>query len=149
MPSDEFGLADRLLAFVAEQFPFALAAVQSAWDVVASGRRLESPADIRELAPMLRTALIDRATWPPLPAGIETSPRVRVGDRLERAVHDLCDGCDGWLEREAIAHSLTADERRELLRGGRLSGQGLSFARPGGHLRRGAAPAPRRGLART
>jgi len=117
MPSDEFGLADRLLAFVAEQFPFALAAVQSAWDVVASGRRLESPADIRELAPILRTALIDAAAWPPLPAEIETSPRVRVGDRLERAVRDLCDGCDGWLEREAIARSLTADERRELLRG--------------------------------
>ena len=37
--------------------------------------------------------------------------------RLEQARQDLIDACDGFLAREAIAASLTTDERREVLRG--------------------------------
>ena len=29
----------------------------------------------------------------------------------------MLDACDGWLQREAIAASLTSDERKEILRG--------------------------------
>ena len=74
-------------------------------------------------------------------------------------MRELLDACDGFLAREAIAASLTADERREILRGmvltratdnrlkqfftsgevrygDAVSGQGLPFARAGGDLRR-------------
>jgi hypothetical protein len=37
--------------------------------------------------------------------------------RLDAARTELIDACDGFLAREAIAMSLTADERREILRG--------------------------------
>src|SRR4029079_9896808 len=47
----------------------------------------------------------------------ETSPRVSADVRLGQARRDLLDACDGFFVREAIATSLTADERREILRG--------------------------------
>src|SRR5688572_18037794 len=37
--------------------------------------------------------------------------------RLEQAQYQLLDACDGFLAREAVASSLTPDERREILRG--------------------------------
>ena len=37
--------------------------------------------------------------------------------RLEQARAQILDACDGWLQREAIAASLTNDERKEILRG--------------------------------
>jgi len=47
----------------------------------------------------------------------ECTPGVSVGERLHYAVAEVVDACDGFLRREAIAASLTADERREILRG--------------------------------
>jgi len=47
----------------------------------------------------------------------ETTPGVEAAQRLARAVSDLLEACDGFLRREAIAASLTAAERRDVLRG--------------------------------
>jgi 2-oxoisovalerate dehydrogenase E1 component len=47
----------------------------------------------------------------------DTTPGVAAGRRWEAAQRGLLDTCDGFLAREAIAASLTADERREILRG--------------------------------
>jgi hypothetical protein len=55
--------------------------------------------------------------WPKLPAGIETTPGVTARERLAQAEETLVSACDGFLRREAIAASLTNEERIELLRG--------------------------------
>ncbi len=47
----------------------------------------------------------------------ETSPRVTAAARLSQAKQELLDASDGFFAREAVAASLTADERREILRG--------------------------------
>ncbi|HWP98923.1 MAG TPA: thiamine pyrophosphate-dependent enzyme, partial [Vicinamibacterales bacterium] len=47
----------------------------------------------------------------------ETTPGVDVATRLAQAREEIVAACDGFLRREAIAASLTPDERREILRG--------------------------------
>jgi 2-oxoisovalerate dehydrogenase E1 component len=47
----------------------------------------------------------------------ETTPGVSVRERLQQAVVEVVAACDGFVRREAIAASLTADEKREILRG--------------------------------
>ena len=52
------------------------------------------------------------------PDGIgETTPGTTAVKRLEQARAEIGEFCDGVLAREAIAASLTADERKEILRG--------------------------------
>ena len=89
----------------------------------------------------------------------DTTPGVNALLRLGHAARQLVSECDGFLAREAIVASLTADERREMLRGmvltravdnrlkallpgqrgalrrASLPGQGLPLAGPGGDLR--------------
>ncbi len=111
------GLASRFGAFVAERFPFAL---QPALDALEAADDDEGPRDARRLSalrPALGCELTRRLTVTP-PAGLgDTTPRVSADARLAQAVRDIVDACDGFLQREAIAASLTADERREMLRG--------------------------------
>ena len=47
----------------------------------------------------------------------DTTPGVTAAARIDAAKQELADACDAFLEREDIAASLTADERREILRG--------------------------------
>ena len=110
------GLTARLCAFVLERFPFALPIVQ---DVVAETRG--PTAKTADAAEVLRRTLVRKleralseldATELP-----ETTPRVPAPKRLEQARRALLEACDGFLAREAIAASLTANERREMLRG--------------------------------
>ena len=108
MPS----LRERLLTFVAEQYPFAVATVEEAWDKAAKGGT--NPEDLRvPIARGIRAAI----AWPKLPAGIETTPGVTARERLAQAEDTLIAACDGFLRREAIAASLTNEERIEMLRG--------------------------------
>jgi 2-oxoisovalerate dehydrogenase E1 component len=108
MPS----LRERLLTFVAEQYPFAVATVEAAWDKAA--KSAVNPEDLRvPIARGIRAAI----AWPKLPAGIETTPGVTARERLAQAEETLVAACDGFLRREAIAASLTNEERIELLRG--------------------------------
>ena len=98
----------------------------------------------------------------------ETTPGVRASARLRHAEGVILDACDGFLRREAIRASLTADERREILRGmlltratdnrlkafftggevrhgsGSFQGKGFRSLRPGGDLRLGDPLAARR-----
>jgi len=105
-------LRERLLTFVAEQYPFAVAIVEQAWDKAAKGAI--DPEHLRvPLARGVRAAI----DWPKLPAGIETTPGVTARERLAQAEDTLIAACDGFLRREAIAASLTNDERIEMLRG--------------------------------
>jgi 2-oxoisovalerate dehydrogenase E1 component len=92
----------RLAAFVVERFPFAVTAVQRAL-----GR---SPRDFRStLERELRT--VDVADLP------ETTPGVSAEERWNIAVRELLDACDGFAAREAIAASITAEEKLEIMRG--------------------------------
>ena len=113
------GLERRLAAFVAEQFPFALErALEQLGDVIRRPRREGSePTAIEAMRAPARerlTAALARKA----PRGTpETTPGVPADARLEQANEQIIDAVDGFLRREAIAASLTADERRELLRG--------------------------------
>jgi 2-oxoisovalerate dehydrogenase E1 component len=102
------GVIERLEAFVLERFPFALGAVQR---VVAT--RVPQPptreAWIRALENELRA--VDVSDLP------ETTPGVAANGRWKDAVKELLDAIDGFFAREAIAASLTRDEKLEIMRG--------------------------------
>src|SRR5687767_13607375 len=104
------GVGARLCAFVLERFPFALPAVRQ---LTESGDVRVSERGRAAFRKSLQQALatVDATDLP------DTTPRVSAGHRLDQAVSALVDACDGFLAREAIAASLTDDERREMLRG--------------------------------
>src|SRR5262245_39711242 len=122
------GLQERLAAFVLERFPFALGLVQDALDALSSAGRgrpatrsdrnagVSPVARIEDLRTSLRKELARRLTAKPLDLP-DPTPRVTARTRLEQARDVLLDACDGFLQREAIAASLTAAERQEILRG--------------------------------
>ncbi|HYC87621.1 MAG TPA: thiamine pyrophosphate-dependent enzyme [Thermoanaerobaculia bacterium] len=88
-----------LVAFVLEKFPFAAPVAARVDDLEAFRRALEmwgglQPADLPE-----------------------TTPRVSAADRARHAIDEIVDACQGFLRREEIAASLTAEEKREILRG--------------------------------
>jgi 2-oxoisovalerate dehydrogenase E1 component len=110
-------LEARFAAFVAERFPFALAPALEAFRSAGSGDpgRDEGALEARRrpVAEALR-----RAFSGSFPDGIpETTPRVPAIERWGQAVAELVEACDGFLRREAIAASLSREERVEILRG--------------------------------
>jgi 2-oxoisovalerate dehydrogenase E1 component len=119
-PNKLAGLASRLAAFVTERHPLAVALVLDAFDAVGGGKlkprdhaaldALRAPFR-RELARRLYEAL-------KAPEGTDhTTPGTSAIKRMEQARAELLEACDGFLRREAIAASLTKDERLEILRG--------------------------------
>jgi hypothetical protein len=101
------GVIERLEAFVLEQFPFAVAAVQR---VAARGPRPSThEAWMAALENELRA--VDVSELP------ETTPSVAAPARWLNAVRELLDAIDGFFAREAIAASLTRDEKLEIMRG--------------------------------
>ena len=162
-------LARKLRTFVIERYPFAIVPVAEAIEAVAGRTPLDSAAIDALRLPFAPSSVVDstsaicRLPMRPLP---ESPPQRRYAS----AVDEIVEACDGFLRRAALVQSLTADERREILRGmvltratdNRLktfftsgevrygdddvSGQGLPLARPGSDLRRrrsGCAAAPR------
>jgi 2-oxoisovalerate dehydrogenase E1 component len=112
------GFASRFGAFVAEQHPFALGEALDALEAVVGNRAVGTEADFEALRPAFRHELSRRLESRPTPSGLpETTPRVTADVRMAQAHQQLLDACDGFLRRAAIEASLTADERRELLRG--------------------------------
>jgi 2-oxoisovalerate dehydrogenase E1 component len=99
-------IAAKLCAFVLERFPFALPMVQQ---VVRHTDVTDREAFRSALGRAVRG--MDAGELP------DPTPRVTAAARLESAGRDLVDACDGFLAREAIARSLTARERTEILRG--------------------------------
>jgi 2-oxoisovalerate dehydrogenase E1 component len=112
------GVGGRLIAFVLERFPFALGAVREALEACGADRIEERDAPrLESLRISFRHELNRTLEAVDLSDVGETTPGVSAPRRLEAACKELVDACDGFLAREAIAASLTPDERHELLRG--------------------------------
>src|SRR5688572_9111085 len=109
-------LRDGFLTFVTEQQPFAGAVAESAWDKAVK-REPKTADEVEKLRVPISRALRAAIAWTKLPSGTETTPGVPVRERLGQAEESLVAACDGFLRREAIARSLTTDERLEILRG--------------------------------
>ncbi len=121
-------LLARFASFVAERHPFALRPAVTALDMAIGGRGADErdPVSIDALRDPLRRLLMqtlsdflapDASAAEKLFDVPETTPGVPVGKRLQQAVSEVIDSCDGFLRREAIGASLTPDEKREILRG--------------------------------
>jgi 2-oxoisovalerate dehydrogenase E1 component len=80
-------------SFLAERYPFALHALTDAGEL--------------DLDKLRR----DVANLP------DTTPGVSAADRLQQALDDITTAREGFLRRDAIAASLTRDEKREMFRG--------------------------------
>ncbi|MBV8515939.1 MAG: hypothetical protein JO197_00925 [Acidobacteria bacterium] len=102
-------LLARFGAFVAEREPFAATQAMQALERVVAERGTPDAAALRDA---LEATL--PATLGELP---EPTPRVTADERLRHARESFIDACEGFLRREAIAASLTRDEKREILRG--------------------------------
>jgi 2-oxoisovalerate dehydrogenase E1 component len=121
-------ILERFAAFISERHPFALRPAVTALDMAMAGRNVDErePHAIDALREPFRRALLqtladiltpDVAASEKLTDVPETTPGVSVRERLQQAVVEVAAACDGFLRREAIAASLTAGERREILRG--------------------------------
>src|SRR2546421_9733399 len=148
------GLLARFASFVAERHPLALRPAVTALDMATGGQSIDdgSAAAIDALRDPLRRILVQTLTdflSPDVSAAQklqgsvpETTPGVSVSERLHLAVNEIVDACDGFLRREAIAASLTPDEKREILRGmllTRATDNRLKQFFTGGEVRYGAA----------
>ncbi len=100
-----------------ERHPFALAAVTQAVGAVGGFATAAGAAGIDARRESFAAAL--RATLEPLtPAALpDPTPGVAAAARFARAIDEVVDACDGFLRRASLRASLTADERREILRG--------------------------------
>jgi 2-oxoisovalerate dehydrogenase E1 component len=102
--------------FVTERFPFAWPAVEQALDRIgAAGAR--TAADLDALRRPLSSELEQRLSALTPQALGETTPGVPAPARYAAAVSEIVAACDGFLRRASIRASLTAEERREILRG--------------------------------
>jgi 2-oxoisovalerate dehydrogenase E1 component len=102
------GLRLRFSAFIAEAFPFALTAALAAFDAD------EAACGATVAKAVLASA---KAVSPKAGRPIDVTPGTDAVTRLTQAAREIERACDGFFRREAIAASLTADERREILRG--------------------------------
>jgi len=138
------GLASRLGAFVAERHPLALADALEAFETVTRGTRFHDAGTIDALRGPFRQELSRRLRLRPIPDGLpDTTPRITARTRTGQAHEEVLDACDGFLRREAIEASLTADERREILRGmllTRATDNRLKTFFTSGEIRYGAVP---------
>ena len=122
-------LLGRFAAFIAERHPFALRPAVAALDMVLAARTTdESDAvaidGVREPLRRILMQTLSDSLSPDAAAAQklrgevpETTPRVSVAERLRQAVAAVVTDCDGFVRREAIAASLTVDEKLEILRG--------------------------------
>jgi TPP-dependent pyruvate/acetoin dehydrogenase alpha subunit len=109
-------LRARFLSFIADRHPLAFAAAQRAIDAVKGGN-VDGPEQLLRLGADVRRALGELLAAGALEAIPDPTPGIPVEQRLCEGRDDLLSACDGFFAREAIAASLTDDERREILRG--------------------------------
>jgi 2-oxoisovalerate dehydrogenase E1 component len=118
-PNKLAGLASRFAAFVTERHPLAVTLVLDVFDVVAAKPKPRDHAGLDAIRPPFRRELA-RRLYEVLraPEGTDhTTPGTTAVRRMEQARAELVEACDGFLRREAIAASLTKDERIEILSG--------------------------------
>jgi hypothetical protein len=113
-------LQQRFATFVTEQDPFATDIALEALALALTkfpgfdASREDHVEELRgRFAPEFRRLLRQRVVSVPG----ETTPRVSARARSDFAIDDLASRCDGFFRRAALRASLTADERREILRG--------------------------------
>ena len=116
-------LRGRFTAFVAETHPFALLAAQEAFhealqDGLPHGNEtLTFEAEVEQVRPFLGRRLLARLEEIRVPEALESTPGVSARQRLGQACAQVVADCDGFFRREALALSITLDERREILAG--------------------------------
>jgi 2-oxoisovalerate dehydrogenase E1 component len=151
-PRSGVSLMGRFAAFVAERHPFALRPATLALEGAMRGVALDErdPRALDSLREPLRRALesaLTNALAPEMEVAAlihvpETTPGTDVGERLHQAVAAVLEDCDGFLRREALAASLTVEEKREMLRGmllTRATDNRLKQFFTGGEVRYGSA----------
>jgi 2-oxoisovalerate dehydrogenase E1 component len=117
-PAQATGVAARLEAFVLERFPFALPAVQEALGAAGAARLRDRDAPaVESLRVVLRRELKRALEAIDVADVADPTPGVTAASRMDTARRALADACDSFLAREAIAASLTREERIEILRG--------------------------------
>ena len=144
-------LAMRFAAFVLERFPFAQKAAAEAFNAIGAdglshadaidGARAPLGAELRRRLATPFGEFADERNQK-LEAQVETTPAVPARMRWSAAVDELVDACDGFLRRAVIEASLTAEERREILRGmalTRATDNRLKTLFTGGEVRYGDA----------
>ena len=128
--------------FVTERNPFAAPVAIAAFEGV-GGAKAAGEAAIEALRPIFADELRKRLRSLDYTGIGDTTPGVPASLRVEHAVDELVEACDGFLRRAAIRASLTADERREVLRGmilTRATDNRLKTFFTSGEIRYGDAP---------
>jgi 2-oxoisovalerate dehydrogenase E1 component len=121
-------LLARFAAFIAERHPFASRPAITALDMTIGSRAIDEsdPLSIESLRDPFRRMLVqtlsdfiapDATASEKLGEVPETTPGVAVGERLRQAIVEVLESCDGFIRREAIAASLTPEEKLDILRG--------------------------------
>lgn len=111
-------VGQRFQAFVVETHPFAWAAAKKAWVRVfgsKAGTDTRDPDALAAMGPTVTRALIEELQHPERDLG-ETQPFVDVGTRHSAEVARLASDIDGFFAREALAASISDDEKRSMLR---------------------------------
>jgi 2-oxoisovalerate dehydrogenase E1 component len=138
------GIERRFGAFVAERHPLALADALAAFGAVTRSGIPSDGHGIEALRPAFRQELGRRLHSKPAPSDLpEPTPRTSIETRLTQAYDEVLDACDGFFARAAIEASLSADERREILRGmmlTRATDNRLKALFTGTDVRYGATP---------
>jgi 2-oxoisovalerate dehydrogenase E1 component len=111
------GIAAKLTGFVLERHPFAAALVQQVLDECGAVPARRDATALEDFRRAFSTRLDRALAGLKVPGVPDPTPRVSAADRLAQARRELREACDGFFSREAIAASLTDDERREMLRG--------------------------------
>ena len=116
-------LRSRFTAFLAEKHPLCLLAAQESFhealqDGLPHGHEAASfEAEIEMVRPFFGRRLLSRLEEIKVADPLETTPGVPARTRLHQAFEQLVDDADGFFRREAIAASISVDERREMLAG--------------------------------
>jgi 2-oxoisovalerate dehydrogenase E1 component len=95
-------MRSRFAAFLVEKYPFAARAALRAFDSTNGD------------PDALRAALTEQLQVGELG---EITPGTSAGTRVSHALNEIIDAVEGFFDREEIAASLRADEKREMLRG--------------------------------
>jgi 2-oxoisovalerate dehydrogenase E1 component len=138
------GVAARLAAFALERFPFALPPVQEVLDACGAERLGERDASaIESFRAAFRKELKRILGATDVGDVPDPTPGTTGRGRWDVARTELIEACDGFLAREAIAASLTREERVEILRGmvlTRAVDNRLKQLFAGSEVRYGSAP---------
>jgi 2-oxoisovalerate dehydrogenase E1 component len=112
-------IREHLLTFVAERYPFALEPAAAAFDDASRAPARGAPEEIAALRAAFAEHLKQRLAATRRAASDlgEVTPAVPATRRIDQAIEEVVESCDGALARAALANSLTPAERRDVLRG--------------------------------